>query len=107
MQVHYTQVRKSPHSVYRLWSGEVQVVVYQQLGVHGHWSAAIVVEHLDGPLEVYSWSGYQGSSIQGIGGVPKPTDNDMRVWVAEILTTLSTGTMLNIGASSDVMGLLR
>lgn len=83
-------------------------MVFQQHGVHGHCSAAIVVEHIDSPLEVFAYDGYKGSSIPHIaethGAIP--TEEDMRVWIAAKLTELSTGTKANLGGVGDIEGLL-
>lgn len=104
MQVTQDQIRRKFRHTYPLWDGEMMVTVYQHQGAYRHWSAALVVERIDSPLETFTWDGYQGSSMPG-GGY-KPTDEDMRTWIAERLTELSTGVELNAGGVGNVEGLL-
>ncbi len=101
MQVLHTQIHKARSKRYILWDGEVVVKVTQHTGVHGFHSAAIVVERMDGPLEVYARDWYS-STYSGM--YPKPSD-PMLMWIAEQLTKLSTGTHNNLGGVGSVEGL--
>lgn len=107
MQVRTEQIRQGLVCRYRLWDGEMTVTVFQQYGVYGHCSAAIVVDRIDDPIEVFTWNGYKGSSIPSKSTEVKPTPSDMRSWIASKLTELSTGTDKALGISSDVDGLLK
>lgn len=101
MQVSPEQVRKARRVTYKMWSGEVAATVFQQRGVYGHWSAAIVVEYIDDPIDVFNYDGYRGSPYK-----PQPGREEMLAWVADKLTKLSTGTKLNEGKVGDVEGLV-
>ena len=102
MQVRATQLHCSDESHYTLWDGEVFVTVHQNLGAHGFYSAAMVIERCDAPIEARVWSGY----VTMLPGVKKPGVSEMLTWVAEQLTELSSGKELNIGGIGDVKGLL-
>lgn len=103
MKVLANQIRDAYIATYQLWGGEVIVTVFQQHGAYGHTSAAIVVEHIDSPLETFAYDGYRGSSLTPEN--PKPTVEMMRQWIADKLTELSTGTQANEGGVGDVEGL--
>lgn len=97
MQVYAAQIRKRKRHTYTLWHGEMLAHVYRHEGVYGFWSAVIVIERMDDPLETRTWDGYQTP--------PKPTEQDMDFWIAEQLTELSQGKQLAVGTECDVMGL--
>jgi hypothetical protein len=40
------------------WDGEVHITVRTSVGAYGFWSAVILVEHCDSPLEAHTYSGY-------------------------------------------------
>lgn len=101
MQVQAHQIRRTPRHHYELWDGEVLVTVFQSRGAHGFYSAVLVIEYCDAPLETRLWDGY----IQMGPGVKKPTEDDMAVWIADQFTELSTGKEFNLGGVGDVVGL--
>ncbi len=96
MQVAAKQIQIKPFHTYQLWEGEMQVHVHQHMGVHRFYSAVIVVERMDSPLATFSWDGYTQ---------PKPTELDMRTWIAERLTGLSAGLRTNGFVSCEIVGL--
>lgn len=106
MKVLHTQIQPSEIHTYTLWDGEVLATVFQHCGAYGFRSAAIVVNRMDSPLETFVWDGYKVLSEKGIYPVQKPTEQDMRQWIADRLTELSTGTDFNLGGIGDIQGLL-
>lgn len=98
MNVTPAQVRNSVNARYVLWGGEMIVRVIQHTGVHGFHSAAVVIDRMDGPIEVRSWNGYKAE----YAGVSQKALKPMLEWVAEQLTGLSKG---DVGECS-IVGLL-
>ena len=77
---------------YALWGGEVFVTAQQHIGAHGFFSAALVVERCDSPMECYMYDGYdtalRSKATGGTGGLTAHTV--MKQWIASKLTELAT-----------------
>lgn len=89
---------------YALWGGEVFVTAQQHIGAHGFFSAALVVERCDSPMECYMYDGYdtalRSKATGGTGGLTAHTV--MKQWIASKLTELATGTGLAAGTHGTV-----
>ncbi len=95
MQV--SQLSRAPVALYELWDGEVIATVTQIIGAHGYYSAAIVVVHMDSPIDVYRYNGYT-LATRGSRDVRRGT---MRQWIADTLKHIGTGTQLATGTYSE------
>jgi len=82
---------------YTIWHGEVLVTVTQHLGAYGFYSAAMVVERMDGPIECMLYEGYSGDTPKHLGELV------MRNWVASKLNQLATGTHNAVGDYSEIV----
>src|SRR5579864_5793769 len=89
MQVTAAQVQYKTRADYKLWDGEMLVTVFQHQGAHGFYSALMVIEYPDSPLETRLWDGYR-VEYEGDTRI-MPTLNHMRTWIAEQLTALAIG----------------
>ncbi len=89
---------------YSLWDGEMRVTVTQDIGAHGFFSAAMVVERCDSPMECYMYDGYDRElrSIRSGGKGTVVAYATMREWVASKLNTLATGTDYAVGNFSSI-----
>lgn len=114
MQVTANQIRNKRVARYELWDGEVVATVYRHCGAHGFWSAAIVVEQIDGPVECLTkdfyntaihWSNKEHKDLT-FEQRDKMRQAEVNTWIAEQLTKLSTGTGLAEGDVGNVVGLL-
>ena len=84
-------------SHYTLWEGEVLVTVTQHLGAYGFYSAAMVVERMDSPIECMLYEGYSGDTPKHLGKLV------MRNWIAAKLNMLATGTHSATGDYSEIV----
>ena len=98
-------VSKKRISHYKVWDGEVFVTVTKSCGAHGFFSAAMVVEHCDSPLECFVYDGYSSElrSTQAGSKGPNAAYAAMQQWIAEQLTRIATGTQFATGTTSDVV----
>jgi len=114
MQVTANRIRKKQVTKYKLWDGEVEATVFRHCGAHGFWSAAIVVEYIDGPTGCLTKNFYKtsisfrnkGYEDLTFGQIDKLRQQEVDTWIAEQLTKLSTGTGLAEGDVGNVEGLL-
>lgn len=69
----------------------------QHQGAHGFYSAAMVVERMDDPIECMLYEGYSGDTPKHLGELV------MRNWIAAKLNQLATGTHLAVGTYSVIV----
>ena len=92
-----TDISWNPVARYSMWQGEQTATVTQHRGVYGFYSAVIVVEKLDSPLQCMAYDGYNGEIPQYARA------QHMRNWIAEQLNILATGTHNAVGTYSNIV----
>ncbi len=105
MQVQAAQIHRKRVHTYKLWDGEMYATVILHVGAHGLYSAAVVVEQIDSPIQTYSFSGYRPPRELSWQEKMAASEKQTLEWVAETLTQLSRGTQLATGTECTVHGL--
>lgn len=93
------QLKRTVYTQYSLWDGEQIAHVHLNLGAHGGFSAAIVVEHMDSPMEVHKYDGYDRCWERNSR---ERRFNECLQWIADTLNKMAEGIEFVVGDHSEI-----